>query len=411
MKIPRVAFFTDSFHEVNGVALTSRQFDRFAREHEYPFLSVHAGPKTVDRIEGVHETVEIARSRILIGLERDLAFDLLFWRYRDMLRERVRAFNPDLVHITGPGHLGILGARIAYDLKVPLVASWHTNVHEFAGRRLAKLLRHWPASWRNGMVDFAERKSLDLIMKFYSLAKLQFAPNPELVELVAERTGSPAFLMQRGIDTSLFNPQRRTRTDSEFVVGYVGRLSPEKNVRLLASLERFTGFRFLIVGDGSERKWLAANMKNVELPGVLQGVQLAEAYANMDAFVFPSETDTFGNVVVEALASGVPAVVSSGGGPKFLVDEGVTGFVASSEAQFLEAILKLKRNFDLRRDMRRSAPEAASQRSWEAVFAGIYSRYGYLKTSFSTFPEDPLGGSVPSKAARVGAMSVTATLS
>ncbi len=266
----------------------------------------------------------------------------------------------------------------------------------------------WPASWRNSMVDFAERKSLDLIMRFHSLAKLQFAPNPELVQLVAERTGGPAFPMQRGIDTALFNPCRRTRTDSDFVVGYVGRLSPEKNVRLLASLERFTGFRFLIVGDGSERKWLAANMKNVELPGVLQGVPLAEAYANMDAFVFPSETDTFGNVVLEALASGVPAVVSSGGGPKFLVEEGVTGFVASSEAQFLEAILKLKRNPDLRRDTRRSARQAALQRSWDAVFAGVYSRYGYLKTSFSTLPEDPLGGSVPSKAARVGAMSVTA---
>ncbi len=411
MNIPRVAFFTDSFHEVNGVALTSRQFDRFAREHEYPFLSVHAGPETVDRIEGVHETVELARSKALIGLERDLAFDLLFWRHRGMLRDRVRAFGPDLVHITGPGHLGILGARIAYDMGVPLVASWHTNVHEFAGRRLAKLLRKWPAGWRNGMVDFAERKSLDLITRFYSLAKLQFAPNPELVQLVAERTESPAFLMQRGIDTTLFNPQRRTRMDSDFVVGYVGRLSPEKNVRLLAALERFTGFRFLIVGDGSERRWLAANMKNVELPGVLQGIPLAQAYANMDAFVFPSETDTFGNVVLEALASGVPAVVSSRGGPKFLVEEGVTGFVAGNETQFLEAVVKLQRNLDLRRDMRRSAREAALKRSWGAVFAGVYSRYGYLKTSCSTLPDDPLGGSVLSSTARVAAMSVTATLS
>src|SRR5262249_5140397 len=154
------------------------------------------------------------------------------------------------------------------------------------------------AKWRAAIAGFAERKSLQLTMRFCRLAHLQFAPNPELVDFVRERTGRPTFLMERGIDTTLFDPIRRSRSDSDFVIGYVGRLSPEKNVRKLAALERALTeagagrFRFLIVGDGGERSWLAEHMQRAELPGILRGERLAEAYANMDAFVFPSETDT-----------------------------------------------------------------------------------------------------------------------
>ena len=381
MKTPRVAFFTDSFYEVNGVALTSRAFDEFARLRGYPFLSVHTGPESAERAAGVHRTIEIERGRWLLELEHDLAFDLMFWRHRRELAGRVRVFQPDLVHITGPSHLGMLGAMVAHDLRVPLVASWHTNIHEFAGRRLDKLLQRWPAFLRRGAVRFADARSLDLAIRFYQLARLLFAPNPELVELLEKRAGRPAYPMLRGIDTNLFDPQRRKRTDNDFVVGYVGRLSPEKNVRLLAELERkliehgVENYRFLIVGEGSERGWLTSNMKRARLPGVLRGELLAAAYAEMDAFVFPSQTDTFGNVVLEALASGVPAIVDKAGGPKFLVENGSTGFIAGDKLDFVNAILLLHRDEQLRASMRQNARQAACQRSWDVVFSGVYERY------------------------------------
>src|SRR5262249_20854518 len=237
------------------------------------------------------------------------------------------------------------------------------------------------AKFRRGAVHFAEARSLDLAIRFYQLARLLFAPNPELVELLERRTGRAAYPMLRGIDTSLFDPQRRQRVDNEFVIGYVGRLSPEKNVRLLAEIEReliargADGFRFLIVGEGSERGWLAANMKHAKLPGILRGEPLASAYAEMDAFVFPSQTDTFGNVVLEALASGVPAVVDSAGGPKFLVEHGSTGFVARDKKDFVNAVLLLHRDEHLRAKMRQNARESAWQRSWDIVFSGVYERY------------------------------------
>ena len=273
---------------------------------------------------------------------------------------------------------------LAYDLKIPLVASWHTNLHEFAARRLERKLSWLPERARKRCVDFAERRTLYWAMRFYRLAKLLFAPNPELVRMLSAGTGRATHLMQRGIDTTLFSPARRTRSDGEFVIGFVGRLSPEKNVRMLAGLERslreagIHDCRFLIVGDGCDRAWLAKNLKRATLPGVLSGEALAEAYANMDVFVFPSETDTFGNVVLEAMASGVPAVVGGGGGPKFLIRPHQNGYIAGNLEEFTQAVRDLWSNAPLLNLVAKAAREDAMTRSWDKVFTGVYGEYQAL---------------------------------
>ena len=105
-----------------------------------------------------------------------------------------------------------------------------------------------------------------------------------------------------------------------------------------------SNFRFLVVGQGSEEPWLRANLKEVEFPGVLTRASLGRAYANMDAFVFPSRTDTYGNVVLEALASGVPAIVTDSGGPRFVIRQGENGFVAGDLAGFVSRVQCLIRN-------------------------------------------------------------------
>jgi len=169
-------------------------------------------------------------------------------------------------------------------------------------------------------------------LQFYRLPDVLLEPNLELVEFLHRQTGTPTFLMRRGVDTTLFSPTKRDVRDGTFRFGFVGRLSREKNVRLLPRLEQallaagHAQFRFLIVGEGGERPLLDRQMQCADFTGVLHGESLARAYANMDLLVFPSETDTFGNVVQEALASGTPALVSSGGGPKFIVRPGISGF-------------------------------------------------------------------------------------
>jgi len=376
--VPRVAFFTDSFHEANGVALTSRQFAAFAKSRFHPFFSVHAGERTAHWKRGTFETFEVATSGWKLQLEHDLAFDLLFARHRKALRAALKTFQPDLIHVTGPGHLGLLGALLAHELQVPLVASWHTNVHEFGARRLRKML---PAL-SGGVADAVERVSLDLAVQFYKMAKVLFAPNPELVAMLAARTGKPVHLMQRGVEVDQFSPEHRPSEEQPFTIGYVGRLSAEKNVRVLAEVEAALrragagGYRFLIVGEGSERSWLAQNLPNAVLPGLLRGEALSRAYASMDAFLFPSETDTFGNVVLEAAASGVPSIVSAHGGPKFLVEPGVTGFVAGDIEEYAAGVAALLRDRPMRDRMAQAAREQVLRRQWSAVFELVYREYG-----------------------------------
>jgi phosphatidylinositol alpha 1,6-mannosyltransferase len=381
VKPRRVAFFTDSFHEVNGVALTSREFVRFARRRAMPMFSVHAGPAKALLQEGTVTTFEFRRGPVRWNFEQDLAIDLLFLRYRNRLRAALEEFQPDLVHITGPSDSGILGALLAHEIGVPLVASWHTNLHEFGARRLAQALGFLPERVRASTAQWFETFSLDQCMRFYRLAKLVFAPNAELVDLLAQRTGRPAYLMPRGIDTELFTTAHRARLDQDFVIGYVGRLSPEKNVRLLAEIESsliqagMTNYRFLIVGHGSEHSWLSRVMQRAALPGVLRGVDLARAYASMDAFVFPSSTDTFGNVVLEAMASGVPAIVTRDGGPKYLISSSVTGAIAGRADEFARVILQWSRDPERLAEMRMGARQSAERFSWDAVWEDVYRRY------------------------------------
>jgi phosphatidylinositol alpha 1,6-mannosyltransferase len=218
--------------------------------------------------------------------------------------------------------------------------------------------------------------------QFYKLAKVLFAPTGELCRMLEKTTGRPCFLMQRGVDTEWFSPAHRTRaeTDQGVVLGYVGRLSVEKNVALLTRVERelkakgVEKVRFLIVGHGSEEAPLRRELTEAEFAGVLRGAALAEAYANMDVLVFPSHTDTFGNVVLEALASGVPAVVTPDGGPKFIVRHGETGFVTEDD-HFAGAVAELVRNRARLDEMRLKAREYALGCSWDAVFDQVYSGY------------------------------------
>jgi phosphatidylinositol alpha 1,6-mannosyltransferase len=383
MRVPRVAYFPDSFHEVNGVAHTSRNFLAYAQRHGLPFLCVRAGTREIS-FEQVGElrTLELRRSRGSVRMEKDLEFDTLFWRHGGAIRQELERFRPDVIHITGPSELGMFGAYFAWEIGVPLAASWHTNLHEYAARRMGWLTGSMAESRGAAIEGGVETGALWVASQFYKLARVLFAPNDELCRMLERTTGRPCFLMQRGVDTEWFSPMHRTREagDRTVVLGYVGRLSVEKNVTLLARVERelaaagVGGVRFLIVGHGSEEAALRRDLKEAEFAGVLRGPELARAYANMDVLVFPSHTDTFGNVVLEALASGVPAVVTPDGGPKFIVRDGVTGFVTEDD-HFAEAVAELVRDRARLEAMRSKARAYALGCSWDAVFDRVYAGY------------------------------------
>jgi glycosyltransferase involved in cell wall biosynthesis len=389
-RAPRIAYFPDSFHEVNGVAHTSRNFVAYARRHGISMLCVRAG-QTTRRIpsDATIEGLELGRSPLAIQMEKDLSFDPLFFRYSTLISETVRNFRPDVIHITGPSELGIFGAYFAWKLKVPLVASWHTNVHEYAGRRLNWLSRHLRRTGPK-VERGAEAFVLNATSRFYRFAKVVYAPNPELCTLLERTTHRPCHLMQRGVETDVFSPLHRTLPKRlaepirEPILGYVGRLSVEKNVALLPIVDaqlRAVGIhpRWVILGHGSEEAQLRRALPSADLPGVLRDEALAQAYANMDLLVFPSHTDTFGNVVLEALASGIPAIVTPDGGPAHILRAGATpttntGRIARDE-DFAPAIADLLANPTTLAGMRAAAREYALGCSWDAVFHRVLAEY------------------------------------
>jgi len=382
-QIPRVAYFPDSFHEVNGVAHTSRHFQAFAERRNLPFLCVRAGERPKAFIQnGNVWTLELPRGFLSFALEKDLRFDPAFLRHIPLIGEVLESFRPDLVHITGPSEVGMLGARMAHHLEVPLAASWHTNIHEYAARRSDWFLRMLPRRQSESTEQKIEEVALAVAAQLYRVAQVLYAPNPELCALLERATGRPCLLMPRGVDAELFRPEKRKRAanDRETVLGFVGRLSIEKNVALLArvqeELERMghKSFRFLIVGHGAEDGWLRERLPRAEFPGVLHGEALAAAYASMDLFVFPSHTDTFGNVVLEAMASGVPAIVTPDGGPCTIVRDGETGRVAPDE-DFAAAVAGVLGDPAKHTAMRKAARAHALTASWDSVFEGVYGGY------------------------------------
>ncbi len=379
---PRVAFFTDSYDETNGVARLSHEFEAYAARRDLPLLCVHGGGQTAVGPPGPRQRLQLRRSAAAFRIEHDLSFDPLLWRHASLARQVVADFRPDVLHITGPSDVGQLGAWLGHRLHIPIVGSWHTNLHEYAALRSLRWVQGLPASWQRALRDGIERQTLRAALLFYRIPRVLLAPNAELVSLLSARTDRPTGLMRHGVDTVLFTPDKRTRARPGVPVriGFVGRLSAEKHVRLLADLDRAlarTGvpYAFEIVGDGAERDWLERHLTTVRSHGVLTGDALARVYADMDVFVFPSASETFGLVTLEAMASGVPVVAMAHGGPKFVVETDATGWLAADDDAFVSATLRLVGDPARRERLGRGARLRARDWSWDSVFDDVYTVY------------------------------------
>ena len=380
MKLPRIALFSDSYHEANGVARTAVAIEACAKRRNIPLLSVHAGPETRLVHDGSIVRLDLARSRLCsFGLEHGLRFDPAMWRHAGRAAEIVEWFAPDVLHFTGPGDVGQLGAYLGHRLSIPMVASWHTNLHEYASRRLRL---GWAGSaTRQNVKAWVERQTLQLLMLFYRIPRVVLAPNVELAEMLETATGNRRSLCRGESTPIVFTAARRRGANGILNIGYVGRLSPEKNVRLLQAVEsqldsEGLDVRFTMVGDGSEAEWLRQHMLRAEFTGVLRGEALADAYAQMDIFAFPSETDTVGNAVLEAMASGVPAVVMADGGQRFVVETEQTAIVADGPEAFAQGIRALVKDRRRREAMGAAArAHALELLSWDRIFIDMCAAY------------------------------------
>lgn len=379
----RVALFADTFHETNGAANFLRRLVVYAREKNYEFLCVRSGEETKFYKDGSVSFLDLKRGKASIPLDGALKFDPFLWKHKKIVAETFRNFAPNVIHITGLNDISQFGYYFAHFKKIPAVATWHTNAHEYAAQRFLSVVPFIGDNTKKKIGKTVETIVFKGLMKLYFLAQMQLAPNEELVNEIRRLTRRPSFLLGRGVDTDFLSPgmRRRAADDKEIVIGFVGRLRPEKNVRFLGDIEsalkkaNVSNYKFTIVGEGSERNWLENNLQNRQLTGEIFGEELARAYANMDLFVFPSQTDAFGNVVLEAMAAGVPSVVMKEGGPKFLIEHGTDGFIAETNAEFIETVVRLAKNPSQLKALGEAAHRSAQKHSWERVFAKMFEYY------------------------------------
>lgn len=294
-------------------------------------------------------------------------------------RRHLDAWQPDLVHLATPDLTGVHLLRWARRHGVPTVATYHTHFPSYLAYYGAERLL--PLGWR-------------YLRWFYRKVDRLLVPSASMRDVLrAHGVPGDLGLWGRGVDTDLFSPARRSdawRTavgagPEDVVVTYVGRLVLEKGLDVVADTfgalrSRVPGLVTVVVGEGPIRRDLEARMPGTRFLGHLDAEALATAYASSDVFVFPSDTETFGNVTLEAMASGVVPVVADATGSRSLVRDGETGHLCPprNAAAFTAAIAALAAAADRRRAMGRAARVAAEQRSWPVVLASMRDAYADL---------------------------------
>ncbi|WP_431073119.1 GDSL-type esterase/lipase family protein [Microbacterium phyllosphaerae] len=229
----------------------------------------------------------------------------------------LRRFQPDVVHLASPFALGWRGALAAERLDIAAVAAYQTDVAAYTERY---------------RVPVTTGVAHAHIARLHRRSTLSLAPSVDSAQRLASLGVDRVRRWGRGVDAERFQPSRRSETlraewGGDVVIGYVGRLAPEKQVEDLAVLQSIPGARLVIVGDGPSRMKLAALMPHALFLGHLEGQALAAAIASFDVFVHPGESETFGQTLQEAHASGVPVVATGRGGPLDLVRMGIDGWL------------------------------------------------------------------------------------
>lgn len=366
----RVAIFTDNdFDKINGVTTTLTAVLRHAPPDLSPRIYTAAAL-------GADQPDYLAFRSFGVGIPfyREMKMYVPHWR---QYLERVKDDAVDVIHLTTPGPLGLVALWVAAQASLPLVGSFHTDLSAYTrllsgSDRLGSLMQEY-MRW------------------MYGHCRRVLVPSESTRELL-EAAKCPAdriHIWSRGVDTQLFAPERRSQhlrvdwraTDDRPALLYVGRLSKEKGLALLPALQaslvrRGLNHRLVIAGDGPMRRQLADECPQAVIMEPLGREDVARVFASADLFVFPSETDTAGNVVLEAQASGLPVVVSSAGGPQEQMRPGVTGAVCDGRdpdtwAEAIAGLLQPKAHAEAAS----AAREYGRSRRWDVALAPLFDAY------------------------------------
>lgn len=367
----RVALFTGAYnHIADGVSLTLNRLVDYLERHG---TAVRVFAPTVENPPVDHAgTLIPVRSLPVPGRsEYRLSLGL-----SPAARQALADFQPTLFHIATPDLLGYQALKQANDWDVPVVASYHTHFSSYLKYYYLGLLE--PMLWA-------------YLRRFYRACRHVYVPSPSMADVLRDHDITDGLrLWERGVNTTRFSPEQRSMAwrrnigiaDDEPVVTFVSRLVWEKGLDVFADvIQRLEAqgiaHRSMVVGDGPTREELEERLPNTVFTGHLEDDALARAYASSDVFLFPSETETFGNVTLEAMASGVPTVCADATGSRTLVADGETGFLAPAGETnaFYDAVAHLIDDPPLRREMGEAARQRARHYDWESVLARMVTYY------------------------------------
>ncbi len=359
---PKVAHFSDTFHEVNGVALTLRQMKACAQRLglDYQFISC----SDLDNVEGIKMFPPIKVFDLPEYSELKLAFPSVL-EVMDYIYEG----NFTHLHSATPGPVGLVGLLLARLLKKPFYATYHTAIPQYVGKLTEDDL----------LEDFAKKYTY----WFYKMADKVFVPSKAFEdELRANGIKRERIvLMPRGVDIERFAFKNGNGQHDGYRLLYVGRISREKNLNILAEAYKMIerdDIDLTFVGDGPYLEELRDLLRGcrASFPGYLTGEALVRAYHESDLFIMPSTTDTFGNVILEAHACGVPTIVTDRGGPCENIVPDETGLIVQgNNALALKLAIESLLNKDRLADMGKKARAAVEGRSFESAFLKLWSFY------------------------------------
>ncbi|MCX7823692.1 MAG: glycosyltransferase [Syntrophobacterales bacterium] len=374
-----VGHFSDTVFEVNGVAKTLMQFRKATQMLGFRWTIITSSEEKVSDDKsfanfppiGVYELPEYPEIKLAIPPFLDILSYCFNQRFSQL-------------HAATPGPLGLTALLVGRILSIPVVATYHTALPQYVARLTGD--------------EYLESATWRYVLWYYGQMDCIFVPSTATARELTEQ-GIPEEkikLFQRGVDTELFHPNKfsmdlrdRYGIHQETVLLYVGRVSKEKGLSVLSRAfriisEEIPGLVLLIVGDGPYSEELKEELKGTRaiFTGYLSGEDLAQTYASSDIFVFPSATDTFGNVVLEAQASGLPVIVTDQGGPKENIIPGETGliFKAGDVFDLVRAIKELIRDPTRRLQMGKRARAVMEKRSFLKTFVSTWELYQQVTT-------------------------------
>ena len=382
----RIAIVTETYPpEINGVALTVAGLANGLSASGHDVQVVRPRQSAGDSAGSVDDRIDTILVRgAKLPRYPGLQFGLPAAR---RLRALWKSERPDAIYVATEGPLGYSALRAAHALSIPACTGFHTRFDDFA--------RHYGLGFITPMV-------FGYLRRFHRRGAATLVPTIELRDFLAQNGFGNVVLLRRAVDTELFSPQRRDTTlraqwglrDDQVAMIYVGRIAPEKNlplaVRAFRQLQKsHPDARYIWVGDGPSRASLAAQNPDFIFTGIQRGVDLARHFASADLFVFPSLTETFGNVTLEAMASGVPTIsFDYGAAREHLSDVCGRRIAFGDETAFIAAVAELAEDNAARETMRTAARAAVADLNPRVVTTSFAALLASLTPTVSS-PSSP----------------------